>query len=123
MLSDTDLAAANAAATQPATPDPFHIPLKHPYTLGNGTLLTEVRWRRLKARDLLKVAQRAGKQEHMVELYGVAAMLGMIPEDVEEMDAEDFYSVKVRFFIVLGAGEATVGSQGAIGAVVQVSAV
>jgi hypothetical protein len=96
-------------------PDPNIIQLKNPYTLPSGALLTQVRWRRLKAKDLMKISKQAGKDEAMVEMYGIAMMLSMIPEDVMEMDGEDFYIMKGRFFDILGVGQGAVASQGAAG--------
>lgn len=98
--------------------NPNTVPLAHPYMLADGSMLTEVTWKRLKGKDMVNISKLAGNDQANVELYGIAKMLSMVPEDVEEMDAEDFYTFKGRFLDILGVTKGTPSSESVVSAVV-----
>jgi len=90
---------ASAAAPQAAEPEappsgvPGHpIPLKLPFKAGDKTLTKVVFSRRPKARDLIQHVGAATAAEQ--ELHGIAALIGVIPEDLMEMDGADYLAVQ-----------------------------
>jgi Phage tail assembly chaperone proteins, E, or 41 or 14 len=108
----------NPTANPGVLKNPNTVPLAHPYMLADGSMLTEVTWKRLKGKDMMAIAKLAGNDQANVELYGIARMLSMIPEDVLEMDAEDFYTFKGRFLDILGVTTRTEGSESVVSALV-----
>jgi len=78
------------------------IPLKYPFTAGSGETVAEIAIRRLKVRDLKAISKEAPNDLVEQELIGVARMCGMVPEDLQEMDAADYQAVRERFRDVMG---------------------
>ncbi len=98
------------------------IKLLFPYTAPSGQVIEELTTRRLKVKDIKSISRQAGGDEAQMETLGVALMAGVIPEDLDEMDAEDYQVLKGRFLEVLGLREKPVGNRPDTGAVVPVSA-
>ena len=100
----------------------MEIKLKFPFVTPSGQKIESVTIRRLKVRDIKSISDQADGKPAQLELLGVARMAGLIPEDLDEMDAADYQVLKDRFLDVLGiTGNAMDGSSAA-GAVVPVSA-
>lgn len=68
------------------------VPLKYPFRAGDKTL-TEVTFsRRPKARDLIMHVGAPGPAAQ--ELHGIAALIGVIPEDLMDMDGGDYLVIQ-----------------------------
>lgn len=94
------------------------IPMKFPFTTAAGQKIESVATRRLKVRNLRAISEKAGGNPAQIELLGVAWMVDMIPEDLDEMDAADYQAVKGRFLEFVGITEQPVAGQGTVGQVV-----
>jgi hypothetical protein len=79
------------------------ITLKHPVKLATGQTLAKVTLRRPKVRDL-KAAQRVSDKAEEQELALVAALAGLTPEDVEELDLADYRAISESFRAMLDTG-------------------
>lgn len=73
-------------------------------------------------RDLRSINDQAKGDPAQIELLGVARMVNVIPEDLDEMDAADYQKVKERFLEIMGVADKPVVWAGAAGPVVPVSA-
>lgn len=100
----------------------MEIKLKFPFTTPTGQKIEAVTIRRLKVRDIKAISEQADGKPAQMELLGVARMAGLIPEDLDEMDAADYQVLKERFLDVLGITGSAVDGSGTTGAVVPVSA-
>ena len=98
------------------------IPLQFPFTTAAGQKLEAVTPRRLKVRDLRSINDQAKGDPAQIELLGVARMVNVIPEDLDEMDVADYQKVKERFLEIMGVADKPVVWAGAAGPVVPVSA-
>jgi hypothetical protein len=76
--------------------------LKYPFTTANGEKVGKIVIHRLKVKDLKAISREAPNDVIEQELIGVARMCGMIPEDLQEMDAADYQTVRERFRDVMG---------------------
>lgn len=110
--------------TQPTTTPPYT--LRYPYTTPAGVHLKTVSPRRLKVRDIKNMSRGAKEDFVQMELIGIALMISVVPEDVEEMDAADYQYLKSEFLSVMGLESAKpkepVAGGGTAGAVVSVPA-
>lgn len=100
----------------------MELKLKFPFTTPTGQKIEAVTIRRLKVRDIKAISEQSGGNPAQLELLGVARMAGLIPEDMDEMDAADYQVLKERFLDVLGITGNAVDGSGAAGAVVPVPA-
>ncbi len=100
----------------------MEIKLKFPFVTPSGQEIAFVTTRRLKVRDIKSISDQAEGKPAQLELLGVARMAGLIPEDLDEMDAADYQVLKDRFLDVLGITGNSLDGSGAAGAVVPVSA-
>lgn len=100
----------------------MEIKLRYPFTTQTGQKIEAVTVRRLKVRDIKAISEQADGKPAQMELLGVARMAGLIPEDIEEMDAADYQVLKERFLDVLGITGSAVDGGGAASAVVPVPA-
>jgi hypothetical protein len=100
----------------------MELKLKFPFTTPSGNTIEAVTTRRLKVRDIKAISEQADGKPAQMELLGVARMAGLIPEDLDEMDAADYQVLKERFLDILGITAGPVGEGGGAGAVVPVSA-
>ncbi|ARU23674.1 hypothetical protein RSSE_c3291 [Ralstonia solanacearum] len=98
------------------------IPLQYPFTTAAGEQISSVTTRRLKVKDLRAIGEQSGGSEVLLELNGVARMCGLVPEDLDEMDAADYQAVKTRFLEFVGVTGKPVGGGETAGEVVPVSA-
>ncbi len=80
----------------------MEVTLQYPFTTAAGQPLASVSLRRLKVRDIKAINQQANSDPAQIELLGVARMAGLLPEDLEEMDAADYQTLKTRFLDILG---------------------
>lgn len=78
------------------------IPLQFPYRTVAGVEISKVDTQRFKKKDLDSIKARAAGDEMQYEILGVAAMCGIVPEDLDDMDAADFYVVRARFLEYVG---------------------
>lgn len=83
------------------------IKLKHPITV-DGVEVTELTLRRPKVRDLERMDKVSGEMAKAVALVGDLAELS--PDQVREIDAEDFTVVAEQLGDFLGAPRATSGA-------------
>lgn len=79
------------------------IELKHPVKLATGQTLAKVTLRRPKVRDL-KAAQRVSDKPEEQELALIAQLVGLTPEDVEELDLADYKAIAEHFRGMLDRG-------------------
>ena len=100
----------------------MELKLKFPFSTLSGKTIDSVKIRRLKVRDIKAVSDQSGGKPAEMELLGVARMIGLLPEDLDEMDAADYQQVKERFLDVVGITGNAVDGGGIAGAVVPVSA-
>ncbi|CBJ43017.1 phage tail assembly protein [Ralstonia solanacearum] len=100
----------------------MNITLKYPFTTAAGQEIRSTTIRRLKVKDLKTIGEQSGGNEVLLELNGVARMCGLVPEDLDEMDAADYQVVKARFLEFVGVTRQPVGGREAAGEVVPVSA-
>jgi len=66
--------------------------LKYPFKSGEKTLTEVAFTRRPRAKDLIRSPSEGSAAEQ--ELHGIAALLGVIPEDLMEMDGADYLAVQ-----------------------------
>ncbi|HGJ5880609.1 MULTISPECIES: phage tail assembly protein [Arsenophonus] len=71
-------------------------PLRFPYPLANGEMLTQVTVRRLTVRDMKQVRKQSQDPSDLDELL-VASMTGLLPEDLDKMDLADYQALHGRF--------------------------
>lgn len=76
------------------------IKFKYPFKSGDKTLNEVTFPRRPKAKDLIVSADAKTLAEQ--ELYGIASVLGIIPEDLMEMDGADYLAVEREWAAFLG---------------------
>lgn len=100
----------------------MQIQLKYPFTTPAGQSISTLSLRRLKVKDLKDIGEKAGNNEVLLEMLGVARMCKLIPEDLEEMDAVDYQKVKARFLEYVGVTPESATGDGAAGAVVPLPA-
>lgn len=98
------------------------VALQYPFSTAAGQTVSTVTIRRLKVKDLKAIGEQSGGSEVLLELNGVARMCGLVPEDLDEMDAADYQVVKARFLEFVGVTRQSVGGREAAGEVVPVSA-
>ena len=91
-MTDKPAAAEKAAA-------PLSVfPLKHPFTLPDGKVVTELHLKRAKGKDILALeaeAKRSGSNTAVTMTF-LASVNGMKLEDLGEIDAEDLLDVSER---------------------------
>jgi hypothetical protein len=68
------------------------VTLKYPFKAGDRTLSEVTFSRRPKARDLIMHVGAATAAAQ--ELHGIAALIGVIPEDLMDMDGGDYLTVQ-----------------------------
>ena len=100
----------------------MELTLQYPFTTAAGQKVSAVTIRRLKVKDLKAIGEQSGGNEVLLELNGVARMCGLVPEDLDEMDAADYQVVKARFLEFVGVTGKPLGGEEPAGAVVPVSA-
>ena len=83
------------------------IKLKHPITV-DGAEVAELTMRRPKVRDLERMDKVSGEMAKAVALVGDLAELS--PDQVRDLDAEDFTAVAERLGDFLGAARPTSGA-------------
>lgn len=96
--------------------------LKFPFVTPSGQKIESVTIRRLKVRDIKAISDQADGKPAQMELLGVARMAGLVPEDLDEMDAADYQVLKERFLDVLGITGNPLDGSGAAGTVVPLPA-
>lgn len=99
----------------------MEIKLQYPF-IAAGKEVSAVTIRRLKVKDLKAIGEQSGGNEVLLELYGVARMCSLVPEDLDEMDAADYQVVKTRFLECVGVTKQSVGGGEITSEVVPVSA-
>ncbi len=91
-----------AQATQAApAADPNAIPLDYPITKGDGTKVSTITLRRATVKDLRRMKDFGSDQVDQ-ELGLIARLAGMVPEDLDLVDAADFDKVQASFRRIVG---------------------
>ncbi|ELC8786573.1 phage tail assembly protein [Salmonella enterica] len=90
---NTGQSSAEVAVT-PVTADGYT--LKFPYKLATGEMLTHVTLRRLKVADM-KAAKRQFKNSDEWDEALIARMTDLTPDDLVDMDLEDYQALSKRF--------------------------
>lgn len=96
--------------------------LLYPYTAPSGQRIEALTLRRLKVRDIKAISDQGDAQPAQMELLGVARMAGLVPEDLDDMDAADYQRLKARFLDVLGISANAMDGGGTAGEVVPLPA-
>ena len=73
----------------------MEIKLQYPYTTAAGKHITTLTMRRPTVRDL-RLAQRR-KDSADMEIHMLAALVGLVPEDMDPMDQADYRSVQTAY--------------------------
>lgn len=100
----------------------MEIPLKFPYKTAGGVQVNAVNVSRLKVRHIKRISEQSGGKPDRIELLGVATMVGLVEEDLDDMDAADYQVLKERFLDLLGITGAGMAGGGDPGAVVPLPA-
>ncbi|HGD3424773.1 TPA: phage tail assembly protein [Enterobacter hormaechei] len=98
--------------------------LQYPFNSAAGEHITELQLRRLKVKDMRTARRASDKPEEWDEPL-MAAMTGLVPEDLSEMDLLDYQALQKRFQSMLSMvteSSAAVAGDGAAGEVVSLSA-
>ncbi|ELV2836673.1 phage tail assembly protein [Enterobacter cloacae] len=98
--------------------------LQFPFTSATGEHIAELRLRRLKVKDMRTARRASDKPEEWDEPL-MAAMTGLVPEDLSEMDLLDYQALQKRFQSMLSMATeptAVVAGDGVAGEVVSLSA-
>lgn len=70
--------------------------LKHPYTTAAGQKLETLPLNRLKVKDI-RAARAVSKDPSEWDEPLIAAMTGLLPEDLADMDLQDYRALQERF--------------------------
>lgn len=98
--------------------------LQFPLTSGAGERIEKLTLRRLKVKDMRAARRTSDKPEEWDEPL-MAAMTGLVPEDLAEMDLLDYQALQKRFQAMLSVATgsaAAVAGDGATGEMVSLSA-
>lgn len=98
--------------------------LQFPFTSAAGERIDALTLRRLKVKDMRTARQTSDKPEEWDEPL-MAAMTGLVPEDLAEMDLLDYQALQKRFQSMLNVvtePAATMAGDGATGEMVSLSA-
>ncbi|ELO5381203.1 phage tail assembly protein [Salmonella enterica] len=98
--------------------------LQFPFTSAAGERIDVLQLRRLKVKDMRAARRASDKPEEWDEPL-MAAMTGLVTEDLAEMDLLDYQALQKRFQSMLSMTTeptATVAGNGAAGEVVSLSA-
>ena len=101
-----------------------HYTLQFPFTSAAGDVINTLQLRRLKVKDMRNARRISEKPEEWDEPL-MAAMTGLVPEDLAEMDMQEYQTMKKRFQSMLSVAteSATVmASDGVTGEMVSLSA-
>ncbi|MCX9038481.1 phage tail assembly protein [Citrobacter portucalensis] len=85
-----------AQTSAPATLLSDGYTLKHSYKTAAGTLLTYVPTRRLTVKDLRSARKQSAVPADWDDIL-ISAMTGLVPEDLDAMDLEDYQVLQKRF--------------------------
>lgn len=66
--------------------------LKHPYTVA-GKTIEKLTFRRATVKDL-RLMHRAGSNDEEKEIWLIATLSALVPEDLDPMDAADYKSLQ-----------------------------
>lgn len=94
--------------------------LQYPFTAPSGQHIKALQLTRLKVKDMRAARRLSDKPEDWDEPL-LAAMTGLVPEDLAELDLADYQALQKRFQHMLGLGgesATTVAGDGAAGEVV-----
>jgi len=95
--------------------------LSGPLVCGDGRTLTALTLRTPRVKHL-KEAQRVSDVAAEQELALLARLVGVVPEDLDELPLRDYAVLQERFRLAVTPGGGPVGGGGAAGAVVPVPA-
>ncbi|KKI46739.1 mu-like prophage FluMu gp41 family protein [Obesumbacterium proteus] len=94
--------------------------LLYPFSSPSGQRIDVLQLRRLQVKDIRAARRISSKPEDWDETL-IAAMTGLLPEDLAEMDLSDWQSLQTRFQQMLGVDETagnTLASDGSASSVV-----
>jgi len=98
------------------------IELAEPLLCADGRALTTLTMRPPRVKDL-KAAQRVSEVPAEQELALLGRLVGVVPEDLEELLLADYARLQERFRLAVAPGGGPVGGGGVVGAVVPVPAI
>lgn len=82
------------------------IQLKHPVTLGIGELATEITLERPKLKYIREASNRHKNDEMAQVMHVVAKITGWVPEDLDELDLEDWNAIQTVYIDMMGKPQA-----------------
>ncbi|MDG2958878.1 MULTISPECIES: phage tail assembly protein [Pasteurellaceae] len=71
------------------------IQLDYPIKDGEGNTVTELKMRRAKAKDMRRMSEK--KTEAEQEIFMFAQLVGLVPEDIDELDIADYGKLQKAF--------------------------
>ncbi|MEB7937396.1 MULTISPECIES: phage tail assembly protein [Escherichia] len=101
-----------------------HYILQFPFTSAAGDVINTLQLRRLKVKDMRNARRISEKPEEWDEPL-MAAMTGLVPEDLAEMDLLDYQALQKRFQSMLSVATESslaMAGNGATGEMVSLSA-
>ena len=100
-----------------------HYILQFPFTSAAGNTIDSLQLRRLKVKDMRNARRISEKPEEWEEPL-MAAMTGLVPEDLAEMDLLDYQALQKRFqsmLTVVTESSPAMAGNGATGEMVSLS--
>ena len=82
------------------------IQLKHPVTLGMGETATEIALARPKLKYIREANNRYKNDDMAQIMYVVSKMTGWVPEDLDELDLEDWNTIQTAYIDMMGKPQA-----------------
>lgn len=71
------------------------ITLDYPIKNGTGETITELKMRRAKARDIRRMSEKNTEAEQ--EFFMFSQLVGLVPEDIDELDMADYAKLQTAF--------------------------
>lgn len=91
--------------TKSTKPSFLTVTLKYPITLGSGDTLSEITLRRPKAKDIRQVQRDCPNNQEEQGFTLAQLVSGLIPEDFDEIDIEDFQTIGEKVTAMVGKSQ------------------
>ena len=82
------------------------VTLVHPFENGSGDMVTEITLRRPKARDFRQIQKEHPGNPDLQGFALAQKLSGLIPEDFDEVDGEDFQVIGTKIAAIVGKSQA-----------------
>ena len=82
------------------------VTLKHPFENGIGEKVTEITLRRPKARDFREIQKEYPGNADLQGFSLAQKLSGLVPEDFDEVDGEDFQAIGTKIAAIVGKSPA-----------------